>query len=327
MSSAARLRLVFAGTPEFASKHLQALIDHQDQGNFDIVAVYSQPDRPAGRGKKLTASPVKALALDHDIPVYQPINFKSPEDRQALSDLNADLMVVVAYGLLLPQAILDTPTFGCINVHGSLLPRWRGAAPIQRAVEAGDQESGVTIMQMDIGLDTGAMLEKATCPLDPRETSASLHDKLIEVGVPSLLLAVEKIAEAQNSGQAYVGEAQDDALSNYASKISKQEACIDWSLNAETLDRQVRAFNPFPISYTSQNGERLRVWEAQAIKASGQHEAGQVLEISERGIEVACGEGHLLLQTIQLPGKKAMKVADLLLGYKDRFHLGERLGQ
>lgn len=327
MTSTSRLRVVFAGTPEFAAKHLQALIDNEEQANYELVAVYSQPDRPAGRGKKLSASPVKVLATAQDIPVFQPQNFKLTEDRQTLAALKADVMVVVAYGLLLPESVLDLPTYGCINVHGSLLPRWRGAAPIQRAIESGDAESGVTIMQMDVGLDTGDMLLKAECPISNSESSATLHDKLIELGTPSLLSVLDRISIDAGEGRTLEGETQDDTLSTYASKISKQEALIDWALDADILDRKVRAFNPFPIAYTTLGDDRLRVWQAKSIHTETSGTPGALLSLSDKGIEVACGTGSLLLTQVQLPGKKAMSVGDLLKGYKDRFRLGELLGQ
>ena len=321
MSENARLRVVFAGTPEFAAQHFQALIDAQDQAGFEVVAAYTQPDRPSGRGKKLSPSPVKKLALDNNIEVFQPLNFKDAADVATLEGLQADLLVVVAYGLLLPKAVLDLPTHGCINVHGSLLPRWRGAAPIQRAVESGDRESGVTIMQMDVGLDTGDMLLKAHCDIGESDTSASLHDRLIELGRPALLEVIDQIRH--NSLQTDV---QDDSLATYASKISKAEAEIDWHQDPVTLDRQIRAFMPFPISYTTIKGERLRIWQAEQVDTGKQSPPGTLLNIDKEGIDVACGGGALRLTQIQLPGKKAMAVKDILSGYKDRFTLGEQLG-
>lgn len=312
-----KLRIIFAGTPDFAAAHLQALIGSQ----HEVIAVYSQPDRPAGRGKKLKASPVKELALEHDIPVYQPINFKALEDQQQLADLNADLMVVVAYGLLLPKVILDTPKHGCINVHGSILPRWRGAAPIQRAIEAGDTISGVTIMQMDVGLDTGDMLLKAECEIALTTTTASLHDELIEVGCPALLATLELIAAGNLQP-----EQQDDTQSNYAAKISKEEALIDWSRSASDLDRAIRAFNPFPICYTTLSGQRLKVWRATPCDSAANGVAGSISAIDDTGITVNCGTGQLSLTSLQMPGKKALPVADILRGSADKFALGMQLG-
>jgi len=331
MTPSPRLRVVFAGTPEFAAQHLKALIEQcaQDPEHtpFELVAVYSQPDRPAGRGKKLSASPVKVLAEANDITVYQPENFKESSDRQILAELKADLMVVVAYGLLLPKSVLDIPRYGCINVHGSLLPRWRGAAPIQRAVEAGDTTTGVTIMKMDVGLDTGDMLLKASCDISPSDSSASLHDKLIELGTPALLTVLSQIALCAHENKELKGEAQDDSLSCYARKISKQEASINWNLSAEVLDRQIRAFRPFPIAYTLHKGERLKIWQARPLKENSAAAPGTLITLSDDGLEIACGEGRLLLNVIQIPSKKAMSVKDLLKGYKDRFVIDELLGQ
>ncbi len=229
------LRIVFAGTPDFAARHLAALLSSE----HEVIAVYTQPDRPASRGKKLTASPVKTIALEHDIPVYQPENFKSDEAKQELADLNADIMVVVAYGLLLPQVVLDTPKLGCINVHGSILPRWRGAAPIQRSIWAGDAETGVTIMQMDIGLDTGDMLKIATLPIEASDTSASMYEKLAGLGPDALIDCLADIATGKVEPVK-----QDDELANYAKKLSKEEARIDWNDDAAHIERCVRAFNP-----------------------------------------------------------------------------------
>ncbi|WP_036188017.1 methionyl-tRNA formyltransferase [Marinimicrobium agarilyticum] len=312
-----RLRIVFAGTPNFAAHHLKALLasDHQ------LVGVYTQPDRPAGRGKKLQASPVKQLALDAGLPVYQPDSLKSEAAQAELATLDADLMVVVAYGLLLPKAVLDTPRLGCINVHASLLPRWRGAAPIQRAIEAGDTESGVTIMQMDVGLDTGAMLVKARCPIEATDTAGDLHDRLIELGGPALLEAVTQLA----TGTAQP-EPQDDNLSNYAPKITKAEAALDWQRPATELERQVRAFTPFPICHTRLNDQKdpIRVWQASTLPHRNDQTPGEVAEVTKDAVVVACGEGALALKKLQLPGKKAMPVADLLRGRADLFQVGDR---
>ncbi|WP_096086668.1 methionyl-tRNA formyltransferase [Agaribacterium haliotis] len=302
------LKIIFAGTPVFAERHLQALIDSEHK----VVAVYTQPDRPAGRGKKLSASPVKQLALTHDIPVLQPQSLKSDEAQAELADLGADLMVVVAYGLLLPKAVLDTPRLGCINVHGSILPRWRGAAPIQRAVEAGDKQTGITIMQMDIGLDTGAMLFKALCDIDSDETSASLHDKLAEIGPPALIKSLSLLEQGLIEA-----EAQDDKLSNYAAKIDKQEALIDWSETAELIERKLRAFFPFPVCYSELNGQRFKIHKATLIDNNSVGEVG-VLSVVGDSVEVQCGRGKLSLEQIQLPGKKAMAVQDWLNGLNHR---------
>ncbi|MEG3026124.1 MAG: methionyl-tRNA formyltransferase, partial [Aeromonas sp.] len=249
-----KLKLIFAGTPDFAARHLAALLS----SDHEVVAVYTQPDKPAGRGQKLTASPVKELALAHELPVYQPASLRSEEAQAELAALGADLMVVVAYGLILPKVVLDTPRLGCINVHGSLLPRWRGAAPIQRAIWAGDTETGVTIMQMDVGLDTGAMIRKVTCPIASDETSTSLYDKLAELGPQALVDTLNAMA----AGEARAQE-QDDALANYAQKLSKEEARIDWSMDAAAIERCIRAFNPWPISWFEVAEQTIKVWQAE----------------------------------------------------------------
>ena len=308
------LSIIFAGTPEFAAHHLQALINSEHH----IAAVYTQPDRPAGRGKKLTPSPVKMLAQEHQLPVEQPETLKAPEAQQVLANYRADVMIVVAYGLLLPEAVLNTPSYGCLNVHGSILPRWRGAAPIQRAIEAGDSQSGVTIMQMDKGLDTGAMLLKSWCDIDPQETSASLHDKLMTLGAPALLSTLEQLEQQQLRP-----EVQDDSQACYAEKIRKEEACIDWQQPAATIDRAIRAFNPFPVAYSFLNNERIKVYQAELTHSTTSADAGEIVEVTEQGITVACGDHGLRLQTLQIPGKKAMSVKQLLNGYADRFQIGQ----
>ncbi|PTC02109.1 methionyl-tRNA formyltransferase [Vibrio mediterranei] len=297
------LRIVFAGTPDFAARHLAALLSSE----HEVIAVYTQPDRPAGRGKKLTASPVKNIALEHDIPVYQPVNFKSDEAKQELKDLNADIMVVVAYGLLLPQAVLDTPKLGCINVHGSILPRWRGAAPIQRSIWAGDAQTGVTIMQMDIGLDTGDMLKITTLPIEATDTSATMYDKLAELGPQALVECLADIA----SGNA-APEKQNDDEANYASKLSKDEAKIDWNQPAEFIERCVRAFNPWPMSFFSVEENNIKVWQSRVEDNATESVAGTILKADKTGIYVATGQGTLVLEQIQIPGKKAMPVSDVL---------------
>nr|ACY24836.1 Fmt methionyl-tRNA formyltransferase [uncultured organism] len=316
------LNIIFAGTPEFAAEHLKALIGSRHK----VIAVYSQPDRPAGRGKKLTASPVKEVALAHDIPVYQPLNFKSDEAKAELAALNADLMVVVAYGLILPKAVLDTPRLGCINVHASILPRWRGAAPIQRAIEAGDSETGVTIMQMDVGLDTGNMLIKAFCPILATDTGGILHDRLLTIGAPALLQALEQIQSGQTTPIK-----QDDSLSNYAPKLHKEEAALNWQLPAIELERKVRAFNPFPVAHTKPAGAgddaRIRVWAAIATEKASNAPLGSITQIDSRGIWVACKHGQLIIENIQLPSKKALNVVEILRGHPDLFKVGELFEQ
>jgi methionyl-tRNA formyltransferase len=312
------LRLIFAGTPEFAAHHLQALIDSP----HEIVAVYTQPDRPAGRGKKLTPSPVKKLAVQHDLPVYQPQTLKEAETQEVLKSHQADVMVVVAYGLLLPKAVLDIPSHGCLNVHGSILPRWRGAAPIQRAVlgdeQSGDKVSGITIMQMDVGLDTGDMLYKSEYTLKPDETSASLHDELMKLGAPALLATLEQLQAGK-----LVPEKQDDALANYAEKISKEEAKINWSQSAQMIERSIRAYNPFPVAYSFLGDKRIKFYKAEVVLGDTvDNKLGEVLAFNEKGLMLACGENKLLVKQLQLPGKKAMPAADLLNGYADVFSVG-----
>ncbi|WP_419205086.1 methionyl-tRNA formyltransferase [Photobacterium leiognathi] len=310
------LRIVFAGTPDFAARHLAALLSSQ----HDVVAVYTQPDRPAGRGKKLTASPVKAIALEHDIPVYQPVSLRNEEAQQELAAIDADIMVVVAYGLLLPQEVLDTPRLGCINVHGSILPRWRGAAPIQRSIWAGDTETGVTIMQMDIGLDTGDMLKVATLPIEATDTSATMYEKLAELGPDALIDCLSNIAD----GTA-VAVKQDDEQANYAKKLSKEEALIDWTMNAAAIERCVRAFNPWPMSYFTVAEQNVKVWQT-AVEADNQGKApGTILSADKQGILVATGNGALRLISLQPPGKKAMSAADLLNSRREWFEPGTQL--
>lgn len=310
----APLRILFAGTPEFSALHLKALIDSKHQ----LIGVYTQPDRPAGRGKKLQASPVKNLALDAGLAVYQPASLKEPAEQKQLADLRADVLIVVAYGLILPQAILDAPRLGCLNVHASLLPRWRGAAPIQRAIEAGDQASGVTIMQMDAGLDTGAMLATAGCPIQTNTTAASLHDELAKLGAPLLLEVLSRLDEYQQ--QAIT---QDDALSTYASKILKSEAALDWRRSAAQLDRAVRAFNPFPISFSTLAGERVKIWQATPT-ASARAEPGTIISANKDGIVVSCGEGCLNIERLQLPGGKPLTAEQVLNARKQHFAPGQQ---
>ena len=311
-----KLKLIFAGTPDFAARHLAALLS----SDHEVVAVYTQPDKPAGRGQKLTASPVKDLALAHDLPVYQPASLRNEEAQAELAALGADLMVVVAYGLILPKAVLDTPRLGCLNVHGSLLPRWRGAAPIQRAIWAGDAETGVTIMQMDVGLDTGAMIRKVSCTIASDETSASLYDKLAELGPQALVDTLDAMAAGDTTA-----EAQDDALANYAQKLSKEEARIDWSMEAIAIERCIRAFNPWPISWFEVADQTIKVWQAEVIDSDHGQPVGTLLKADKQGIDVATGKGVLRLLTLQPPGKKAMSVPDLLNSRRDWFEPGTQL--
>ena len=305
------LRIVFAGTPEFAAEHLKALLDTPHR----LVAVYSQPDRPAGRGQKLTPSPVKQLALQHDIPVYQPQSLRDPAAQAELAALAPDLLVVVAYGLILPQAVLDIPRLGCINSHASLLPRWRGAAPIQRAIEAGDSESGVTVMQMEAGLDTGPMLLKVHTPIAAEDTGGSLHDRLAALGPQAVVEAIAGLAAGS-----LVGEVQDDSLATYAHKLNKDEARLDWTRPAVELERLIRAFNPWPICHSSLNETPLKILAGHL--ADGQGQPGAILAASKDGLTIACGQGALCLTRLQLPGGKALNFADLYNSRREQFAVG-----
>ncbi|WP_285260945.1 methionyl-tRNA formyltransferase [Halopseudomonas bauzanensis] len=308
------LRIVFAGTPEFAAAHLQALL----QAGLNIVAVYSQPDRPAGRGQKLAMSAVKQLAQQHELPVYQPVSLRAPEAQAELAALQPDLLVVVAYGLILPQAVLDIPRLGCINSHASLLPRWRGAAPIQRAIEAGDSESGVTVMRMEAGLDTGPMLLKVDTPISAEDTGGTLHDRLAELGPPAVLQAIDGLAAGTLGG-----ELQDDELATYAHKLGKADARIDWARPAAELDRLIRAFNPWPLAHARWQDQPLKIWAARPEAGSGQ--PGEILDCSKLGLLVACGDGALRLTRLQLPGGKPLAFADLYNARREQFASGQLL--
>lgn len=316
-----KLKVVFAGTPEFAAHTLQAILDSQ----HEVIAVYTQPDRPAGRGKKLTASPVKQLALDNDLPVYQPLSLKAADDQQIFTELEADIMIVVAYGLILPKAILDVPKLGCLNVHASLLPRWRGAAPIQRAIAAGDATSGVTIMQMDEGLDTGNMLFKTQCDIGENETGEQLHDKLATLGANALIECLSLSVK---------GEKQDDELANYAHKLSKKEAVIQWQQPAQTIHNLVRAFNSWPVATTKINDKVCRVWQTQVLDTadlletttqySNNQTPGTILSASKTGIDVATSDGTLRITQLQLQGGKVLSIEALLNSKKSLFEPGQQ---
>lgn len=306
------MRIVFAGTPEFAAQHLQALID----AGREVVAVYTQPDRPAGRGQKLMPSPVKQLALQHAIPVHQPQTLRDPDAQAELASLQADLMIVVAYGLILPQAVLDMPRLGCINSHASLLPRWRGAAPIQRAVEAGDAESGVTVMQMEAGLDTGPMLLKIRTPIAADDTGGSLHDRLAALGSNAVIEAVAALEAGT-----LVSEVQDDNLATYAHKLNKDEARLDWTRPAVELERRVRAFHPWPICHSVLDGAAVKIHTAEL--GSGQGTPGQITDAGRDGLEVACGNGSLRLTRIQLAGGKPLAFSVLFNSRREQFTSGK----
>jgi len=314
------LNIIFAGTPDFAAQHLQAILNSQ----HNVIAVYTQLDKPAGRGKKLQASPVKQLAEQNNIPVYQPKSLRKEETQSELKALNADVMVVVAYGLILPKAVLDAPRLGCLNVHGSILPRWRGAAPIQRSIWAGDAQTGVTIMQMDEGLDTGDMLHKAYCDILPTETSTSLYNKLAELAPSALIDVLDNL----ESGK-FISEKQDDSQSNYAEKLSKEEAQLDWSLPAIQLERNIRAFNPWPIAYFSTedkdgNAQTLKVYQAEVLSHQDKP-AGTILSADKNGIQIATVDGVLNLLQLQPAGKKPMSAQDLLNGRAEWFTIGKVL--
>ena len=296
------MKIVFAGTPDFAVPALKALLDSPHQ----VCAVYTQPDRPAGRGRKLTASPVKALAVAAGVPVFQPENFKNADAIAELAGLNADLMVVVAYGLILPQAVLDLPKFGCINIHGSILPRWRGAAPIHRALMAGDTQTGVTIIKLVRKLDAGDMYYKAECPIGADATSSSLHDRLAIMGAAGLIEVVSQIEQGS-----LLAEPQNEALVTYAHKLEKNEAVLDWRQSAVELDRKVRGLNAWPVAQTLFKGEVLRVWRAEVIDGDGRLPPGAV-SCAEHALDVGTGMGVLRLLEVQLPGGKRIAGKDFL---------------
>ncbi|MCW8093469.1 methionyl-tRNA formyltransferase [Alteromonas sp. ASW11-130] len=294
-------KIIFAGTPDFAARHLHALINSEHQ----VVAVYTQPDRPAGRGKKLTPSDVKKLALQHDIPIYQPETLRNEDAQRDLAAIDADIMVVVAYGLILPKAVLDTPPLGCLNVHGSILPKWRGAAPIQRSIWAGDKETGVTIMQMDEGLDTGDVLTIATLPITAEDTSASLYTKLAELGPHTLLTVLDQLEQLTPTPQN-----TDNAT--YAKKLSKEEARIDWQLSAEQIERNIRAFNPWPVAWMQVNNENVKVWQATVEASETSQPPGTIVRADKKGIAIATSLKLLVVTQLQLPGKRPLPVADVL---------------
>ncbi|MDW7749063.1 methionyl-tRNA formyltransferase [Halomonas sp.] len=317
------LRVIFAGTPDFAAENLAALL----ASRHDVVAVYTQPDRPAGRGRRLTPGPVKALAQEHGLPVFQPVTLKAPEAQAELAGLEADIMVVVAYGLILPRAVLEIPPLGCLNVHASLLPRWRGAAPIQRAIEAGDEESGVTIMQMDAGLDTGDMLLVRRTPITATTTGGELHDRLASLGGQAIVEALDALA-----GPGLDATPQPEAGVTYAAKLSKAEAELDFHRPAVELAARIRAFNPWPVAWCALGNDRLRLLMAEAgALAEGESPAapGTLLAHGPDALRIACGPaGDQVLEVTraQLPGGKPLAVSELLKARAERLAPGTRLG-
>jgi len=302
------MKVIFAGTPDFAVVALKALI----QSPHDVLAVYTQPDKPAGRGLKLTVSPVKECAIAHELPVYQPLTLKTENEQKIISDFYADVLVVVAYGMLLPSAVLSIPRLGCINIHPSLLPRWRGAAPIQRTIYEGDKTTGVTIIQMDEGLDTGAILLQRSCPMAPDETTQTLHVKLAKEGAELLIETLNLLETGTIKAQP-----QNNSLATYANKISKEEALIDWMQPAIELEQEIRAFNPWPIAHTSWQGQHVRIWQAKVIDQLSTAEPRTITHASREGIDVATGSGVLRLLQLQLPGGKVISVADFYNAKRD----------
>lgn len=308
------LNIVFAGTPPFAARHLASLLETRHR----VVGVYTQPDRASGRGKQLQPSAVKTLALAHDLPVFQPPSLKGADEQQQLAQLQPDVMVVVAYGLLLPQAVLDIPRYGCINVHGSLLPRWRGAAPIERSLLAGDPQTGITIMQMDKGLDTGAMLHTVTLPIGSQDDRQQLEDRLAEIGSEALVYALEHLETLRACAQA-----QDDTLSTYARKLDKSEALIDWEQSAELVNRQIRVGIGRTPAYSFLGDERVRLLRAVPEAGGGGAAPGTILEADREGLRIACLDSTLRVTELQMPGKNPLPVADVLNSRRSLFAPGQ----
>jgi methionyl-tRNA formyltransferase len=315
MSKSSSLSIIFAGTPEFSASHLDALIQSEHQ----VLGVLTQPDRPKGRGRKLIPSPVKKLAELQNIPLFQPGSLFSEDTQSIIRGFGADIMVVVAYGIIIPERILKIPKLGCINVHGSLLPRWRGAAPIQRSILSGDTETGITVIQMDPGIDTGNILYQISCPISSEDSSAILYDRLAQLGQYALLETLSKLASSSITPRK-----QDNISTSYAKKLSKEEARIDWSLSAVHLKQCIKAFNPWPISYFNKSLEKVKVWDASTLPHT-LRQPGEILWIDKSGIHVATGKGVLNLQNLQFPGRKAIKISSMLNSKPNYFRIGELL--
>ncbi len=305
MSTKTTLRVGFAGTPVFAERALQAILN----AGFEVVVALTQPDRPSGRGMQLTPPPVKQLALARNIPVEQPLSLRNAEAQAMLRAYALDVLVVVAYGLILPQAVLDMPRLGCLNIHASLLPRWRGAAPIHRAIEAGDAETGVCIMQMDAGLDTGGVVDEAHLSILPTETTAQLHDRLATLGAERIVAVLQQLA----TGEVLLAQPQPETGVTYAHKLEKAEARLDVSTSAAVLDRKIRAFNPFPGAVLLVGDKPIKIWQASLIDGSAV--PGTVLAADATGVIIACGEGALRLEMLQAPGGKRLLAGDFLRGH------------
>ena len=317
------MKVVFAGTPEFAATALRAMLHAGPDVGFQIVAVYTRPDRPAGRGMKLTASAVKQVALLHSIPVFQPATLRTPEALAELMALQPDVMVVAAYGLILPQAILDVPRFGCLNIHASLLPRWRGAAPIHRAILAGDSKTGVAIMRMEAGLDTGPTLLETFTAIGPRETTGQLHDRLAVLGAEAIVHVLKRMSR----GDELAVSPQSSHGITYANKVTTEEAQIDWSDSAVNIDRAIRAFNPVPGAWTLWNGEKLKLWASELVPVPSclGSDPGTVMATEGEHLLISCGSSVLAITEIQRPGGKRMAVSAWLAG-GGHPAVGERLG-
>lgn len=310
------MKIIYAGTPEFAVPALNALLHSE----HEVIAVYTQPDRPAGRGKKLIASPVKCVAEQHAIPVEQPLNFKDETTRAHLKNYQADIMIVAAYGLILPTAVLEMFAFGCINIHASILPRWRGAAPIQRAIIAGDTETGISIMQMEKGLDTGPYFCIKKCAITEADTGQSLHDRLTELGAKTLMQVLPKIftKTIQPTSQDTM-----ESAASYAHKLEKAEGKINWQEPVALIQRKIRAFNPWPVAFCDIHGESVRIWQAEIETAEHPNaQAGEIMSVDKTSIHVACGQGTLSIQKLQFPGGKMLSVMEILNAKKELFKPG-----